>query len=94
MSSKRTIAVTVNGTRYERKDIEVRLTLADLVFSHRVGWRITVQADARQSRSTSRPAGSGGNDPIRPAVLLARIVAVSRHRGGGNDVAGAESRLR
>ena len=31
MSATRTIAVTVNGTRYERKDVEVRLTLADFL---------------------------------------------------------------
>ncbi len=36
MSSKRTIAVTVNGTRYERKDVEVRLTLADFL-RHELG---------------------------------------------------------
>src|ERR1044071_2496252 len=36
MSSKRTISVTVNGTRYERKDVEVRLTLADFL-RHELG---------------------------------------------------------
>ena len=36
MSSKRTIAVTVNGTRYERNDVEVRLTLADFL-RHELG---------------------------------------------------------
>ena len=36
MSSKRDIAVTVNGTRYERKDVEVRLTLADFL-RHELG---------------------------------------------------------
>jgi carbon-monoxide dehydrogenase small subunit len=36
MSSKRTIAVTVNGTRYEKKDVEVRLTLADFL-RHELG---------------------------------------------------------
>jgi aerobic carbon-monoxide dehydrogenase small subunit len=36
MSTKRNIAVTVNGKRYERKDVEVRLTLADFL-RHELG---------------------------------------------------------
>ena len=36
MSSKRTIAITVNGKRQERKDVEVRLTLADFL-RHELG---------------------------------------------------------
>jgi carbon-monoxide dehydrogenase small subunit len=36
MSSKRNIAVTVNGARHERKDVDVRLTLADFL-RHELG---------------------------------------------------------
>ena len=36
MSNRRNISLTVNGKRYERKDIDVRLTLADFI-RHELG---------------------------------------------------------
>ena len=36
MSSRRNISLTVNGKRYERKDVEVRMTLADFI-RHELG---------------------------------------------------------
>jgi len=63
MSSKRTIAVTVNGTRYERNDVEVRLTLADFLrhelgltgthlgCEHGVCGACTILLDGRSARS-------------------------------------------
>jgi len=34
MADKRTISVTVNGTHYDNKEVEVRLTLADFIRHH------------------------------------------------------------
>ena len=63
MSATRTIAVTVNGTRYERKDVQVRLTLADFLryelgltgthlgCEHGVCGACTILLDGRSARS-------------------------------------------
>ncbi len=63
MTTTRTIAVTVNGTRYERKDVEVRLTLADFLrvelgltgthlgCEHGVCGACTILLDSRSARS-------------------------------------------
>ena len=63
MGEARKIALTVNGTRYERKDVEVRLTLADFLryelgltgthlgCEHGVCGACTILLDGRSARS-------------------------------------------
>ena len=63
MSNRRNVSVTVNGKRYERKDVEVRMTLADFIrhelgltgthlgCEHGVCGACTILLDGRSARS-------------------------------------------